>query len=128
MITELGYGGFVDFVTNDSLSYLAGCRSRFDLIFLDGDHSARTVYQEIPASLKLLNRDGVIFLHDYFPDLKPLWSDVAVIPGPFLATDRLRKEGAKLDILPLRRLPWPTKVQSHATSLAVVLRGEESVT
>jgi len=124
MVRDMGYSKFVEFITDDSLSYFATCKSRFDLIFLDGDHAARTVYQEIPAALELLNRNGVIFLHDYFPDLKPLWPDVPVIPGPFLATDRLRREGANLIVLPLGKLPWRTKVQSHATSLALLLRTE----
>ncbi len=83
-----------------------------------------TVYQEIPAALSMLNPNGVIFLHDYFPELRPLWSDIPMIPGPFLATKRLEREGAKLVVLPLGTSPWPTKEQSNATSLALLLRRE----
>lgn len=124
MAREMGYAKFVEFVTDDSLSYFAKCKSRFGLIFLDGDHAARTVYQEIPAALKLLSKNGVILLHDYFPELKPLWADVPVIPGPLLATERLRREGANVVALPLGTLPWRTKVQSNATSLALLLRSQ----
>jgi predicted O-methyltransferase YrrM len=120
MIREIGYEPFVDFVTDSSLSYFAKCKRRFDLIFLDGDHSAATVYQEIPAALSRLNQNGVIVLHDYLPELKPLWSDVPVIPGPFLATERLVKEGANLVLLPIR-LPWPSTMQAYATSLSFLL-------
>jgi predicted O-methyltransferase YrrM len=124
MVNEMGYEGFVEFITDTSLSYFARCERRFDLIFLDGDHSAKTVYQEIPAALRALNHNGVILLHDYFPKLKPLWSNGSVIPGPFLATERLAGEGANLLVLPLGKLPWPTKLQSDVTSLALLLRKE----
>jgi predicted O-methyltransferase YrrM len=123
MVQEMGCGAFVEFVAEPSLSYLAGTDRRFDFIFLDGDHAARTVYQEIPAALSRLNPNGVILLHDYFPNLMPLWSDGAVIPGPFLATERRVAEGERLIVQPLGALPWPTKLQSNVTSLALLLRG-----
>jgi hypothetical protein len=124
MICEMGYEPYVEFIVDTSLSYLAKCRRRFDFIFIDGDHAAKTVYQEIPAALRALNQNGVILLHDYSPNLKPLWSNGSVIPGPFLATERLGKEGANLIVLPLGELPWPTNHQSRLTSLALVLRRE----
>ena len=122
IVNKLGYGHFVEFITDTSLDYFSTCERRFDFIFLDGDHSARTVYKEILAALNLLNNDGVILLHDYFPNLKPLWSNGSLIPGPFLATERLKDEGANLVVLPLGELPWPTKLRSNITSLALLLR------
>jgi hypothetical protein len=92
------------------------------LIFLDGDHSAATVYQEVPFALKRLRKNGIVLLHDYFPYLKALWSDGSVIPGPHIAIERLCSEGANLEVLPLGRLPWPTKLSSNITSLAVLTR------
>jgi len=124
MIEAIRYRSFVEFITDTSLHYAANCERRFDFIFLDGDHSARTVYQEIPVALNLLNQNGIILLHDYFPNMKPLWSDDSVIRGPFVATERLRTEGANLTVLPLGKLPWPTKLQSNVTSLALLLRNE----
>lgn len=124
MVREMNYEAFVQFTTDNSLSYFTKCERRFDFILLDGDHRAKTVYQEIPAALNLLNPNGVILLHDYFPLLTPLWSNGSLIPGPFLATERLAKEGANLVVLPLGRLPWPTKLQSNVTSLALLLRKE----
>jgi hypothetical protein len=53
--------------------------------------------------------------------LQPLWSNGSVIPGPFLATERLKAEEAKVVVLPLGELPWPTKLRSSATSLALLL-------
>jgi predicted O-methyltransferase YrrM len=122
MVNQLGYGPFVSFVADASLNYAANCKQRFDFIFLDGSHSAANVYQEIPLALKLLKQNGVILLHDYFPAMKPLWSDGSVITGPYLATERFAKEGIHLVVLPLGELPWPTKLSSNITSLALLLR------
>lgn len=122
MINTLGCSYFVKFEMNASLAYMAGCEQRYDFIFLDGDHAAKTVYQEIPAALALLESDGLILLHDYFPESNPLWSDGTFIPGPFLAIDRLTREGVPLKVLPLGQLPWPTKLESNITSLALLVR------
>lgn len=125
MIDKLNYGSFVTFVADTSLNYAATSKQKFDFIFLDGSHAASVVYQEIPRALKLLNPNGIILLHDYFPKMKPLWYDGIVIPGPFQATQRLAKEGASLIVLPLGELPWPTKFGSNVTSLALLLRKQE---
>lgn len=122
MINRMGCGYFAEFVTNASLDYMAGCERRYDFIFLDGDHAAKTVYREIPAALELLEKNGIILLHDYFPKLNPLWSDGSMIPGPFLAADRLMSEGNPFKVLPLGHLPWPTKLKSNITSLALLVR------
>jgi predicted O-methyltransferase YrrM len=124
MVHRLGCGDTVQFVKDNSLSFLSHCPERFDFIFLDGDHTATTVFQEIPVALKLLRGDGLILLHDYFPGLKPLWSNGRVIPGPFLAVQRLAAEGAEITALPLGALPWPTKLGSNVTSLALLSRSD----
>ena len=120
MMNKLGCDEIATFTTNWSLNYFENCEQKFDLIFLDGNHWSSTVYQEIPASLKVLNKGGWILLHDYFPDLKPLWSNKALVPGPYLATNRLQSEGEDIKVLPLGRLPWPTKLNSNVTSLALL--------
>jgi predicted O-methyltransferase YrrM len=124
MISKLNYESFVKFVTDTSLHYAANSNQKFDFIFLDGSHAASVVYQEIPMALKLLKPNGVILLHDYFPEMKPLWPDGALLPGPFLATERLKKEGVNLIVLPLGKLPWPTKLGTNITSLALLLNNE----
>lgn len=122
MIEQLGFSSFVNFVAQKSLDFAADCDEKFDFIFLDGNHAAETVYREISVALNMLKPNGVILLHDYFPDLKPLWSNGAVVTGPFLGTERMRKEGADAFVLPLGRLPWPTKLNSSFTSLALLTR------
>jgi predicted O-methyltransferase YrrM len=123
MIDQLGTSGRVRFVARSSLDFLADDYDTFDLIFLDGDHSAATVYRELPSALVRLNAGGLVVLHDYFPGAKPLWPGDPVIPGPWLAVRRLRREGVPIDVLPLGNLPWPTKLGLSVTSLAVVTGG-----
>ena len=57
----------VEFVVGDSIEYLSAIDERYDLIFLDGDHAAANVYRELPLALLRLNQEGVIVLHDYYP-------------------------------------------------------------
>ena len=121
MIQELKGTLSVDFVTKNSIDYLEKTQDTYDFIFLDGGHLPENVYQEIPKALKKLNKNGVILLHDYFPNGKPLWPNNYVIQGPYLATERLIKE-TNIKILPLGSLPWKTKLGSNKTSLALCLR------
>lgn len=121
---RLGLQDQISFVTAGSLDYLASCDEQYDFIFLDGDHAPSTVYQEIPSALQALRPEGIILLHDYFPQLQPLWSNRAVIRGPWLATERLRSEGAEFKVIPLGELPWPTKLDSQTTSLALLVGAE----
>ena len=121
-MSTLGCSDLVTFVAQRSVDFLKSCREKFDLIFLDGNHLATTVYEEVPAALSLLNPGGVILLHDYFPDARPLWNDGEVIPGPELAVLRLREENVPVMVKPLSALPWPTKNDSNVSSLAVLCR------
>ena len=120
MIDRLGYTNYVHFRTQSSLDYLAACDQRFDLIFLDGFHTATHVLREIPAALAKLAPGGYVLLHDYYPDQEPLWSDGHVERGPYLAAERLRRDGAAIEVLPFGALPWPTKAGSNVTSLALL--------
>jgi predicted O-methyltransferase YrrM len=119
-MSALGLADRVKFYRMPSVEALKSLGS-FDFVFLDGDHSALTVYQELPLALSKL-RNGVILLHDYFPNNKPLWNNGSVIRGPFIACARFLKEGAQFKVTPLGKLPWPTKLGSNITSLALVHR------
>jgi predicted O-methyltransferase YrrM len=122
LVKELGLSKLVRFVRSPSLDFMERCEQRFDFIFLDGDHAARTVYLEVAAALRLLNPRGVILLHDYFPDLRPLWSNNKLLAGPFLGVRRIREEGVPVRVIPLGGLPWPTKLGSNVTSLALLVK------
>jgi hypothetical protein len=88
------------------------------------DLFTKTVYKEVTAALNLLNKGVLILLHDYFPNLKSLWSNGSVIPGPFLAIKRLIDENVNIHILPLGELLWPTKLGSNVTYLALLSKNE----
>lgn len=121
-IATLGCEEFVRFEVGRSLEVLADSHRRYGMIFLDGDHSAKVVYQEIPLALQRLEPPGLIMLHDYFPDQRPLWPGQKPIIGPNLGVGRIVSEGASLHAVPLGDLPWPTKLGTQTTSLAVLTR------
>lgn len=131
MLQIAGLGERVDFQVSDSVAFLKTSRDSFDFIFLDGDHAAKAVYQEVPLALKRLSENGVILLHDFFPNLEPLWPDESfgglyqtVVPGPFIAIQRFEREEVDFAVIPFGELPWPTKLGTNITSLAVLVRGE----
>ncbi len=122
MVEALNETVEITFVTNDSRHFFENNNERFDFIFLDGDHAAETVYEEIVSSLEVINKNGLIVLHDYFPDGRPLWPDGSVLCGPFTAAEKVRATGVAIKVIPLGALPWLTKLDSHVTSLAVIAR------
>lgn len=120
IIEKIDFEDSVKFVTQSSTDFLKNCQERFDFIFLDGSHYAPIVYQEIPYALNLLNKNGLILLHDYFPNNKPLWTNGSLLSGPYLAVKRLSEENHDLKVLPLGSMPWQTKLNSTITSLAIM--------
>lgn len=119
MVERLG-GVAVTFRVEPALAHLAAPGPAYDLIFLDGDHNAVPVYHELAAALRRLAPGGVILLHDFFPGARPIWAGAKVIPGPWLAAERLRRELGGFAVLPLGELPWPTRDGTCITNLALV--------
>lgn len=122
LIQQIGGQKFSQFQVSTSLNFFKSSEQTFDFIFLDGLHDAYMVYQEIPLALRHLNKDGLILLHDYFPNEQPLWKGYCPIIGPYLAVKRLREEGANLRVIPLGELPWETKLGTNLTSLALLTK------
>jgi predicted O-methyltransferase YrrM len=116
LLTSLELNNLVEFHVSDSCDYLRSAKRQYDLIFLDGNHDAACVYREIPLALSIIARDGLVVLHDFFPDAKPLWAGQGVISGPWRAVDRFRREGATFCAIALGNLPWPTKLGTHNKS------------
>jgi predicted O-methyltransferase YrrM len=122
MLEDLGTAHLVRFCVADSLAFLRDHQGPFDFCFLDGNHSAKWVYNEVQLVQRALRPDSVILLHDFFPNAKPLWQNSTALPGPWMAINRLRREGSAIEVLPLGSLPWPTKAQTSTTSLALLGR------
>lgn len=120
MLNKFGGEEFTEFKVENSQKFLENTHQSFDLIFLDGDHSAESVYNEIPLALNKINENGFILLHDYYPYGRPIWKNNECIMGPFAALDRHIREGANLHVIPLGELGWATKKNSRKTSLALV--------
>jgi predicted O-methyltransferase YrrM len=119
---RLGFESLVEFRMGRSLDMLHESGESYELIFLDGDHRLKTVAAEIPLAMHRLEPGGFILLHDFFPDLHPLWPDGKVIDGPQRAVRGLQRAGWPLAVQPLGELPWPTKLGTSKTSLALLGR------
>jgi len=99
----------VEFVQSRSVEYLRNSNEQFDFIFLDGDHAANTVYQEIALVTRLVGPDGIIALHDYSHNrMFQIYYDGWTIPGPFLAARRASRERGDADVIALGKLPGMT--------------------
>ncbi len=118
---DLGVSESISFHVGPGQTYMKSATQHFDLIFLDGDHDAWAVYEEMSLALSVLGEDGVIMLHDYYPDGKNLFPTSSPITGPFRALERVQSESPNIHVLPLGNLPWPTKQGTSVTTLALVL-------
>jgi len=92
-IEKLKLKNHVKFVISDSKKYMCKTKNKFDLIFLDGNHRTKEIYDEIILSINLLEKDGILVLHDYV-ESKSIFS----IAGPFLAIKKLRLENKELKV------------------------------
>jgi predicted O-methyltransferase YrrM len=84
------------FMSSAELGRLVDAGEIFDLVFIDGDHSADAVFNDLTLSADLLNRDGgVIVAHDYTsPDetARPGWTlGVQEAVDRFVALHSFRK-------------------------------------
>lgn len=122
LAAQAGCADLISFQKASGVDLMSSARTSFDLIFLDGDHSAGTVYNELAAALRVLSPGGHVVLHDYYPGAAPLFPGGDYIAGPFLALRRARAENPDIGVVPLGELPWSTKLGSRMTSLAVVHR------
>ena len=119
---KIGCRDIVEFVAARSMEYMSTCAETFDLIFLDGSHDARDVYQELPEALRLIKDGGVVALHDYNP-LYDAWEPLdRRIPGPFLAVQRFLNEGTKFRVLPVIVPWWPNEDAPRPLNLVLLTK------
>lgn len=64
-----------------SVDNLQNINDKFDIIFIDGNHEYQNVLNDILNSLKILNNNGIIFLHDCNPTNENM---TKVNPGSYL--------------------------------------------
>ena len=66
---------FCDYVSTEndrihnlySEDFFSSNHDKFDIIYIDGDHKEKSVFFDLKESLKILNNDGIIFMHDVGP-------------------------------------------------------------
>lgn len=119
-LRKLGLEDRVRFEVKPAQQLMASLSQKMDFIFLDGDHSAKAVYEELSAALDLLAPNGVILLHDFYPEGRGIYPKGMIVPGPFLAAKRVHGEAPNVNVMPLGELPWETKQGVKNTSLALV--------
>src|SRR5262249_38360901 len=65
----------------------------------------------------VIAENGLIVVHDYFPDGRALWPDGVVIPVRFPAVEKVRSTGFAIKAVPLGTLRWLTKLNTNTTRL-----------
>jgi predicted O-methyltransferase YrrM len=120
MLERLGVGDLVRLKSQGSDYFFRTNFDRYDFVFIDGSHRASDVYADVAGALAAINANGVIVLHDFYPDARPLWVGEPAIPGVYLGVVRAIEECPDLGVVPLRQLPWRTKHGGHTTSLAML--------
>lgn len=70
----------VEFYDVDSKEWLKECNKKFDIIFIDGDHSYEGVKEDYINSLPLLENNGYLVFHDIAsigcPGVVQLWNEI----------------------------------------------------
>jgi len=63
--------------TDDFFEHNKNIKMTFDVIFIDANHKIDFVIRDLENSIKILNENGVIILHDTDPDRVELLNDCA---------------------------------------------------
>jgi predicted O-methyltransferase YrrM len=70
----------VEFFNMNSDQYLLNCKTKYDVIFIDGDHSYEGVKSDYINSIPLLNKDGIMIFHDIAsigaPGVVQFWKEI----------------------------------------------------
>lgn len=82
---QAGHFQWWDCQKDRSVPYLDRCDRLFDVVLLDGEHSYYAVSQELPRIAKVLNRGGLILLHDVIGKhaRTDYFYDIQAVPAEF---------------------------------------------
>lgn len=89
------------FHSNGSDEFFKNNIINYDFIFIDGGHKREQVERDIVNAFNFLSPGGLILLHDYYPENKPLFVDRKVISGPYLAVENILTYDPGIDVIPL---------------------------
>ena len=75
-------------------------KDTMDIIFIDADHSFESVKKDFENSLKILNKYGIIFLHDTDPSRK-IFLEPGYCNDCYKIVDYIKQNHPELDIVTL---------------------------
>ena len=89
-----------EFHLSTTHDFLQNFNEMVDIIFIDADHSFKSVKEDFKNSLKLLNEFGVIILHDTDP-ISEKYLDKGYCGDSYQMIDWVKKEYPEMDIVTL---------------------------
>jgi predicted O-methyltransferase YrrM len=75
-------------------------RRVFDLIFIDGLHTADQAQRDLANAVKMLKQDGTIVMHDTYP-MRKEWTDESVCGDVYKVVPKISQERFQVATLPL---------------------------
>ena len=72
IIDHIGPNKNFTFIKSTTDEFFLSNTSKFDAIFIDADHKIESAIKDLENSLKILNYNGIIFMHDTDPVCKEL--------------------------------------------------------
>jgi len=106
-LEEYGVTDKVKVLVGESVQILPALTEKFDLVFIDADHSLEAVMSDIELSERLVSAGGMMALHDYGEEN---------CPGVKIAVDRVFDQRVKLvDTLCVVEVPRPLSECGHDT-------------
>jgi len=89
-----------EFHLSTTQDFLQNFNEMVDVIFIDADHSFESVKQDFETSLKLLNKLGIVILHDTDP-ISEKYLDKGYCGDSYKMIDWLKIEHPEMDVITL---------------------------
>jgi predicted O-methyltransferase YrrM len=99
-IDETYASGYQNFYKSTTDEWFAQNKQTFDVIFIDACHDIDFVKRDFANSLKILNKRGVIFLHDTDP-AEPIFASINYCHNSYLMNAHLKSNYPHLNFVTL---------------------------
>lgn len=103
ILKKNGISNKINFFKDGSDNFFLKNNKKYDLIFIDGNHTIDQAFKDIANAFNSLNKNGIIIIHDYY-DIKNFNDLFTKIVGPFLAIYFLKKKIRKLKVIKIFKL------------------------
>jgi hypothetical protein len=98
---------FLGLDSTTALDLLIDRKELFDLIFIDGDHSKEMVLSDFKRCVNLVKEDGLILLHDAYPETKQQTTSLLCGDG-YLAIEELSRNTRDWEMVTIPVFPGLT--------------------